>query len=233
MRVAVLQFPGSNCDHDVARAFDAVLGCDVAMAWHGDDDLPAGTELAILPGGFSYGDYLRCGAIAARAPIMAAVRRLADQGGTVLGICNGFQILTEARLLPGALLRNVGLQFVCKDVALRVDSQRSRLTARLPLRSRYVMPIAHMEGNYFADTDTLAALEAGGQVILRYADAQTGQSDDAANPNGATHHIAGICNAAGNVIGLMPHPERAAEALLGHEDGRRMLQGLVDALTAS
>jgi phosphoribosylformylglycinamidine synthase I len=146
MRVAVLQFPGSNGDHDIAHAFGPLLGCDVQWAWHADAELPAGTELAVLPGGFSYGDYLRCGAIAARAPILAAVRRLAEQGGTVLGVCNGFQILTEAQLLPGTLLRNAGMQFVCKDVALRVESQQSRLTRRWPLHSRVVLPIAHMDG---------------------------------------------------------------------------------------
>lgn len=230
MRVAILQFPGSNCDHDVARAFGPLLGHDVQWAWHADADLPPGTELAVLPGGFSYGDYLRCGAIAAHAPIMAAVRRLAEQGGAVLGVCNGFQILTEARLLPGVLLRNTGLQFLCKDVTLRVESQKSRLTSKLSLHSRLVMPIAHMDGNYFADTATLDALEANDQVVLRYVDGVTGETTASANPNGSARHIAGICNAAGNVVGLMPHPERAVEALLGRQDGRRMLQGLIDAL---
>ena len=233
MRVAVLQFPGSNCDQDVVRAFGDVLGCPTGLVWHGDADLPADTDLVVLPGGFSYGDYLRCGAIAAHAPIMAATRRFAEQGGTVLGICNGFQILTEARLLPGALLRNRGLQFVCKDVTLRVESQRSALTANLALGSTFRMPVAHMEGNYFVDPETLAAMEAGGQIVLRYADPTTGQPGDAANPNGAVRHIAGICNAAGNVTGLMPHPERAVEPLLGNEDGRAMLAGLVAAVTAA
>lgn len=226
MRVSVLQFPGSNCDHDCVHAFGAILGCDTRLVWHGAAELPDDTGLVIVPGGFSYGDYLRCGAIAAHAPIMAATRRFADAGGAIVGICNGFQILTEARLLPGALLRNENLAFVCKNVTLRVDSPRSPLTARLPLGSTWTLPVAHMEGNFTASAETLDALEANGQVVLRYVDAE-GATTPAANPNGAARHIAGVSNAAGNVIGLMPHPERAMEALLGGTGGRTMLEGLV------
>jgi len=224
MHVTVLQFPGSNCDQDVVHAFGQVLGCQTALCWHAEAELPAATDLVVLPGGFSYGDYLRCGAIAAHAPVLAATKRFAERGGVVLGVCNGFQILTEARLLPGALLRNRDQQFVCRDVTLRIESQRSALTARTPLGTCLTMPVAHMDGNYFADDATLDALEAAGQVVLRYVE---GPRWTVASPNGAARAIAGICNAQGNVIGLMPHPERAVEGLLGSEDGRTLLAGLV------
>ncbi|MFZ4578548.1 MAG: phosphoribosylformylglycinamidine synthase subunit PurQ [Myxococcota bacterium] len=227
MIVAVLQFPGSNCDQDVVHALGTVLGADVRLVWHGDAGLPTGTDLVVLPGGFSYGDYLRSGAIAARSPIMAPVRGFAESGGTVLGICNGFQVLTEAGMLPGALLRNTGVQFVCRDVCLRVESQASALTARLQPRSLHVMPVAHREGNYFADGPTLAALEATGRVLLRYADPLTGEASRDANPNGSAHGIAAIANEKGNVIGMMPHPERAVDAELGPTGGRAMLEGLL------
>ena len=226
MRVSVLQFPGSNCDHDCTYAFGSVLGCQTSLVWHGETELPADTGLVIVPGGFSYGDYLRCGAIAAHSPIMAAAKRFADNGGAIVGICNGFQILTESRLLPGALLRNQNLSFVCKNVTLRVDSQKSPLTARLPVGSLYTMPIAHMEGNFTASEMTLADLEANGQIVLRYVD-EHGEATHHANPNGAARNIAGVANRAGNVIGLMPHPERAIEALLGGTDGKSMLTGLI------
>ena len=226
MHVSVLQFPGSNCDHDVTHAFGSVLGCATSLVWHADTDLPAGTSLIIVPGGFSYGDYLRCGAIAAHAPIMAAVRRFADAGGAVVGICNGFQILTESRLLPGALMRNQNLSFVCKNVTLRVDSQKSPLTSHLRVGSLYAMPIAHMEGNFTASDAVLDDLDANGQIVLRYVDAH-GEATHHANPNGTMRNIAGISNRAGNVIGLMPHPERAVETLLGGTDGRTMLEGLI------
>ncbi len=227
MRVSVLQFPGSNCDHDCTYAFGSVLGCNTSLVWHGESQLPEDTTLVMVPGGFSYGDYLRCGAIAAHSPVMAAVKRFAEQGGAVVGICNGFQILTESRLLPGALLRNQNLSFVCKNVTLRVDSHKSPLTAKLPLRSTYTMPIAHMEGNFIADTATLDEMERNGQLVLRYVDAH-GEATQHANPNGAARNIAGVSNARGNVIGLMPHPERAIESLLGGTDGKTMLSGLID-----
>ena len=226
MRVSVLQFPGSNCDHDVLYAFGTVLGCNTSLVWHGDTQLPEDTSLVIVPGGFSYGDYLRCGAIAAHSPIMAATKKFAEQGGAIVGICNGFQILTESRLLPGALLRNENLSFVCKNVTLRVDSHKSPLTAKLPLKSTYTMPIAHMEGNFTADEATLDHIEKNGQIVLRYVDAH-GEATRHANPNGAARNIAGVSNEKGNVIGLMPHPERAIEALLGGKDGRTMLTGLM------
>ena len=231
MRVSVLQFPGSNCDHDCTYAFGSVLGCDTSLVWHGETQLPEDTSLVIVPGGFSYGDYLRCGAIAAHAPIMAAAKRFAEQGGAIVGICNGFQILTESRLLPGALLRNENLSFVCKNVTLRVDSHKSPLTAKLPMHSTYTMPIAHMEGNFTADAATLDQLERQGQVVLRYVD-RHGEATNHANPNGAARNIAGVANARGNVIGLMPHPERAIEALLGGTDGRTMLRGLIEFIRA-
>ena len=226
MHVSVLQFPGSNCDHDVLYAFGTVLGCETSIVWHGDGALPSATNLVVVPGGFSYGDYLRCGAIAAHSPIMKGVKDFAAKGGAVLGICNGFQILTESRLLPGALLRNQNLSFVCKNVTLRVESQHSPLTARLAKKSTFTMPIAHMEGNFAADEQTLDQLEARGQVVLRYVDAH-GEATNHANPNGTARNIAGISNEQGNVIGLMPHPERAIEALLGGTDGRTMLEALV------
>lgn len=232
MRVAVLQFPGSNCDDDCVQAFGRVLGCDTSLVWHGASELPPSTDLVVLPGGFSYGDYLRCGAIAAHSPIMAATRRFAEQGGGVFGICNGFQVLTESRLLPGALLRNAGLAFVCKNVTLRVESQRSDLTARIPVGSCHVMPIAHMEGNYYADEATLDALEARGQIVLRYVEHGSGKATEAANPNGACRNIAGVANERGNVIGMMPHPERALEGVLGGTDGLALLAGLVAQISA-
>jgi len=233
MRVAVLQFPGSNCDDDCLQAFGRVLGCEASLVWHGASELPIGTDLVVLPGGFSYGDYLRCGAIAAHSPVMAATKRFAERGGNVFGICNGFQVLTEARMLPGALLRNAGLAFVCKNVTLRVESQRSSLTARIAVGSQYVMPIAHMEGNYFADEATLDAMEARGQIVLRYVDGATGQAVAGANPNGACRNIAGVANERGNVVGMMPHPERVMEGLLGGEDGKALLEGLVAQVAAA
>jgi phosphoribosylformylglycinamidine synthase len=222
MRAAVLQFPGSNCDRDMVHALE-LLGCPASLHWHADPTLPEDVALVVLPGGFSYGDYLRCGAIAAQAPAMGAVKRFADQGGAVLGICNGFQILCESKLLPGVLLRNSNLSFLCHDVTLRVDSQLGLLTRAAPMGSTFAMPIAHMEGNYTADAATLDALEANGQIVLRY---QGGA------PNGASRDIAGICNSKGNVVGLMPHPERAVESLLGGTDGRTMLAGMLAQIAA-
>lgn len=222
MRAAVLQFPGSNCDRDMVHALQ-LLGWQADLHWHADPTLASDVALVVLPGGFSYGDYLRCGAIAAQAPAMAAVKRFADAGGAVLGICNGFQILCESKLLPGVLLRNRGLSFLCHEVTLEVASQRGILTRKAAVGSQFRMPIAHMEGNYTADAATLDALEANGQVVLRYAGGA---------PNGASRDIAGICNARGNVVGLMPHPERSVEELLGQTDGRDLLGGMLAAIMA-
>ncbi len=224
MRFAVVSFPGSNCDDDCVRVVREVLGESAHKVWHGDDDLGA-PDVVLLPGGFSYGDYLRCGAIAAGSPIMGAVRRFAAAGGPILGICNGFQILTEAGLLPGALHRNAGLSFICRDQHVRVASDASPFTAGLSDRVLR-LPIAHHDGNYHADAETLRRLEGEGQVVLRYCDA-AGDSHDAANPNGSVGHIAGVRNAAGNVVGMMPHPERCAEPLLGNEDGRTLFEAVL------
>jgi phosphoribosylformylglycinamidine synthase len=218
-------FPGSNCDRDCVHALRAVLGQDVAEVWHEDRAL-TGIDAVVLPGGFSYGDYLRSGAIASTAPIMSAVRAHAEAGGPVLGICNGFQILTEARLLPGALVRNTGLRFRCVETRLRVESSVSAFTAMLPKGTVLRLPIAHGEGAYLADAAALAALDAAGRVVFRYCDAG-GAVTDAANPNGSSAGIAGIANGAGNVVGMMPHPERASEALLGSVDGRRIFESAI------
>jgi phosphoribosylformylglycinamidine synthase subunit PurQ / glutaminase len=228
MKAAVIVFPGSNCDRDVALALRQATGRDPAMIWHGESTLPP-LDLIVVPGGFSYGDYLRCGAIAAHSPVMRAVKQRASAGVLVLGICNGFQVLTEAQLLPGALLRNAGLRFVCKDVFLRVEDDRSPFTAGYRAGQVVRMPIAHNEGNYFADGDTLARLRGEGRVAFRYCGAE-GTVDDAANPNGSLDNIAGILNERGNVLGMMPHPERLADPDLGGIDGRAMFAGLLAAL---
>jgi phosphoribosylformylglycinamidine synthase len=210
-RVAVVRFPGSNCDEDTLRAA-ARVGADAYYVWHRDADL-RGADVVLIPGGFSYGDYLRCGAIARFSPVMNAVREHAEAGGAVLGICNGFQILCEAHLLPGALLRNARLTFVSKPVLVSVEQTGTPFTSAYERGALLRLPVAHGDGRYVADPDTLAELEAEGRVVLRYA------RDEDANPNGSMHDIAGIVNAAGNVVGIMPHPERAAEPLLGNEDG--------------
>ncbi len=228
MKAAVIVFPGSNCDRDVALALRQATGRDPAMIWHGESTLPP-LDLIVVPGGFSYGDYLRCGAIAAHSPVMRAVRQRAAAGVLVLGICNGFQVLTEAQLLPGALLRNAGLRFVCKDVFLRVEDDRSPFTAGYRAGQVVRMPIAHNEGNYFTDDDTLARLRDEGRVAFRYCGSE-GVVDDAANPNGSLDNIAGILNERGNVLGMMPHPERLADPELGGADGRAMFAGLLAAL---
>ena len=228
MKAAVIVFPGSNCDRDVALALRQATGRDPAMIWHGESTLPP-LDLIVVPGGFSYGDYLRCGAIAAHSPVMRAVRQRAAAGVLVLGICNGFQVLTEAQLLPGALLRNAGLRFVCKDVFLRVEDDRSPFTAGYRAGQVVRMPIAHNEGNYFTDDDTLARLRDEGRVAFRYCGSE-GVVDDAANPNGSLDNIAGILNERGNVLGMMPHPERLADPELGGTDGRAMFAGLLAAL---
>jgi phosphoribosylformylglycinamidine synthase len=224
MNVAVIQFPASNCDQDAVHAI-RVLGHSAWLAWHRDTSLgPA--DAVIIPGGFSYGDYLRCGAIARFSPIMQAVRAFADQGGLVLGICNGFQVLTEAGLLPGALVRNRSLQFRCEHVFLRVEHTKSPFTWRADPARPLRIPIAHGEGCYYADEDTLNAMEARGQVLWRYCNA-AGECTDDANPNGSLRNIAGVCNERGNVAGLMPHPERACEAILGSTDGRFILESML------
>jgi phosphoribosylformylglycinamidine synthase len=217
MKSAVIVFPGSNCDRDLAVALAAVTGERPAMVWHADTALPDGVGMVAVPGGFSYGDYLRSGAIAARAPIMRAVIEAADRGVPVLGVCNGFQVLTEAGLLPGALMRNAGLNFVCRDVALRVGEARSPFTADYAAGETITVPVAHHDGNYFADADTLDRLEGEGRVAFRYAGAV----------NGSARAIAGIVNPRGNVLGMMPHPERRIEAAHGGTDGRRLFEGLL------
>jgi len=232
MTAAVLVFPGSNCDHDAYHAARHVFGMDAAFVWH-KDPLPPGLDLVIVPGGFSYGDYLRTGAIARFSPVMQDVVRFAEDGGLVLGVCNGFQILCEAGLLPGALLRNRGLRFRCKPQHVRVENAATPFTRACAEGDLLDLPIAHSDGAYYADDATLDRLEANGQVVFRYVDA-SGEATDAANPNGAARGIAGIVNERGNVLGMMPHPERHVEALLGSTDGaavfRSLLQG--DAVAA-
>ena len=225
-RVAVVRFPGSNCDFDTLRAAENV-GADAYFVWHRDTDLN-NADVVILPGGFSYGDYLRAGAIARFSPIMQAVQRHAADGGPVLGICNGFQILCEAHMLPGALMRNAGLSFVSKPVDVIVERTDTAFTCDYEPNSRLRMPVAHGEGRYVAEPETLRILETEGRVVLRYVPA-TERSPFQPNPNGATNHIAGICNPDGNVVGIMPHPERAAERLLGLTAGSGFFTSLVPA----
>lgn len=219
MRSAVIVFPGSNCDRDAAAALDRLTGSAPTLLWHQETALPAGLDLVLLPGGFSHGDYLRAGAMAARAPIMREVAAHAARGGLVLGVCNGFQALTEAGLLPGALLRNAGGKFVCREVRLRVENTETPFTRGYRDAPETVMPVAHGEGRYFADEATLDRLEREGRVAFRYID----------NPNGSARDIAGLLNPAGNVLGLMPHPERAADPVLGRTGGAGLFQGLLEA----
>ncbi len=220
MKSAVLVFPGSNCDRDLAVAIEQVTGRAPAMVWHRESELPEGTGLIAIPGGFSYGDYLRSGAMAARSPIMQAVSEAAGKGVPVLGICNGFQVLTEAGLLPGALMRNAGLHFVCRPVGLKVENSQSIFTARYQAGEEINVPVAHHDGNFQADAETLDRLEGEGRVAFRY----TGEV------NGSARNIAGILNSQGNVLGMMPHPERVVEAAHGGTDGRRMFEGLLEAV---
>ena len=231
MKVAVAVFPGSNCDHDAYHALKHVIGCDAAFVWHKAADL-GGAGAVVLPGGFSYGDYLRTGAIARFSPIMTRVVEFAAAGGPVLGICNGFQVLLEAGLLPGGMRRNRELKFICEQVHLRVERTDTPFTGRARPGQVLRMPIAHGEGNYFADPATLERLEAGGRIVFRYT-APDGRVDERWNVNGSTAAIAGISNAQGNVVGLMPHPERACEAALGSADGRVVLESLVEACAAA
>jgi phosphoribosylformylglycinamidine synthase len=229
MKAAVLVFPGINRERDMARTLRLVSGREPAMVWHADTSLPAGTDLVVIPGGFSYGDYLRCGAIAARAPIMDAVRAHAAKGGLALGVCNGFQILCESGLLPGVLMRNAGLKFICHDMCLRVERSDTPFTHGYNAGQVIRVPSAHGEGNYTADKKTLARLEGDGRVLFRYT-APDGSLDPAWNFNGATNAIAGILSAEGNVLGMMPHPENHVEASMGLTDGRGLFAGLVQHL---
>lgn len=222
MKAAVIVFPGSNCDRDLAVAIRDVGGVAPTMVWHGDSELPDGLDLIGVPGGFSYGDYLRSGAMAARSPIMRAVSDAAERGVAVLGICNGFQILTEAGLLPGALMRNAGIDFVCRDVPLVVENAQSIFTSRYAQGQTITIPVAHHDGSYFADAATLDRLEGEGRVAFRYGEPV----------NGSARDIAGVLNAAGNVLGMMPHPERRIEAAHGGSDGRGMFEGLLELVAA-
>ena len=231
MKFAVIVFPGSNCDHDAYHAAKHVLAQDAEFIWHKETSLK-GADVVILPGGFSHGDYLRTGAIARFSPIMATVAEFAAQGGPLLGICNGFQVLCEAHLLPGALLRNRDLKFHCEHVCVRVEQTDTPFTASTTRGQVLRLPIAHGEGNYFADPETIAELESTGRVIFRYCDA-SGQLSDAANPNGSVHSIAGICSEKRNVVGLMPHPERACESPLGSKDGLVLFESVLQALSSA
>ena len=227
MKSAVVVFPGINRERDMARTLKLVSGSEPTMVWHADSALPAGTNLVVIPGGFSYGDYLRCGAIAARAPIMDAVRAHAAKGGLVLAICNGFQIACEAGLLPGVLMRNAQLKFICRDVYLRVERSDTAFSRGYNAGQVIRVPVAHGEGNYVADAETVTRLEAEGRVLYRYV-APDGSLDPAWNHNGATNAIAGILNERRNVLGMMPHPENHVEAAMGCTDGRGLFAGLVD-----
>ncbi len=227
MNFAVLQFPGSNCDQDVVHVLRHVLGHSARFLWHKEHSLGE-SDAVIIPGGFSYGDYLRTGAIARFSPVMEAVQVFAANGGLVLGVCNGFQILCEAGLLPGALIRNRSLQFRCEHIFLKTSTTDSPFTNQIPEDKLLRVPIAHGEGCYFADDETLAQLRANNQILWRYVDAR-GEATETANPNGSLDNIAGICNEARNVAGLMPHPERASEAILGSADGRLVFDSLIHA----
>jgi phosphoribosylformylglycinamidine synthase subunit PurQ / glutaminase len=216
MKWGVIEFPGSNCDHDAVHTLKNVLKQDVEVIWHKDTDLK-GCEAILIPGGFSYGDYLRSGAIAHVSPVMKKVIEFANQGGLVMGICNGFQILTESKLLPGALLRNANLKFICDSVGIQVENNQNAFTRKYALKEKINLPIAHMDGNYFIGPEGLKKLQDNNQIVLRYTD----------NPNGSVDNIAGICNEKGNVLGLMPHPERVSEKLLGSDAGRRFFESVL------
>lgn len=224
MKVGIIQFPGTNCEYDTQHAF-AALGCETVILWHKEETIPTGIDLVVVAGGFSYGDYLRSGAIAKMSPIMKALKGYASNGGKVLGICNGFQVLTETGLLPGALKRNEGLHFISRHHHLSVVDNNNTFLRHCSPNEVVNIPIAHHDGNYYIDSEGLKELYANGQVLLKYTDA----SGKISNPNGSVDSIAGICNREKNVFGLMPHPERAMESLLGSDDGRRMLEGFLSA----
>lgn len=226
VKFGVVVFPGSNCDHDAYYAAKKVLGQEAEFLWHKETDL-RGADVVVLPGGFSYGDYLRCGAIARFSPVMKEVVRFAKDGGTVIGICNGFQILVESGLLPGVLLRNSSLRFVCKYVRLKVENAATRFTRACTPGEILSIPVAHGDGNYFTDPDTLRRLEENNQIVFRYCDTR-GEATVEANPNGSLGNIAGITNSEGNVLGMMPHPERASDPLLGHTDGQKIFRSIID-----
>jgi phosphoribosylformylglycinamidine synthase I len=225
VKFGIVMFPGSNCEHDCYHVVKHVLRQEASFLWHKEKNL-AGSDCVILPGGFAHGDYLRCGAMAKFSPIMESVARFAQEGGPVLGICNGFQILTEAGLLPGALVRNRNLQYICADLHLRVDSTRSPFTQQLREGQVLRMPVGHGEGCYYADPKTLKRLEAEGRIAFRYSDPKGSLSEEW-NPNGSIQSIAGVLNEKGNVLGLMPHPDRCAERILGNEDGRKLFESIV------
>ena len=231
MKFGVIQFPGSNCDQDPFWVLQQVAKQPVTYLWHESHDLED-CDLVIVPGGFSYGDYLRCGAIARFSPVMESVRKFASGGGLVLGICNGFQILTESHLLPGALLRNAGLKYVCRPVHVRVENNKTPFTSGLRKGEVLEIPIGHMEGNYFCDPATLAQLQREDRVVFRYA-TETGEITSAANPNGSLDNIAGICNEGRNVVGMMPHPERSSEAAMGGTDGFKIFESVLNAVVAA
>jgi phosphoribosylformylglycinamidine synthase subunit PurQ / glutaminase len=233
MKFGVVLFPGSNCDDDMMHVLGTVLGAEVVKLWHKDKSLEGFTtnDCIILPGGFSYGDYLRCGAVARFSPIMQSVIDFANKGGYVFGICNGFQILCESGLLPGVLLRNANQKFICKNTYLKTITNKTTLTASLDKKQPLKIPIAHAEGRYYADEKTIADLEANDQILFKYCD-ENGKVTDTANPNGTTKNIAGICNAQRNVFGMMPHPERASEAILGNEDGKLLFESLMGLVAA-
>lgn len=226
MKFGVVILPGSNCDHDALHVAKDVLGADAEPLWHKDTDLK-GADCVIIPGGFAYGDYLRAGALAKFAPIMEPIRRHAEAGGLVLGICNGFQVLTEVGLLPGALMRNQHLRFLSRDVHVRTEEVDTPFTNLLEVGEVFRVPIAHGEGNYFADEATLDALEANRQIIFRYSD-ENGRLTPESNPNGSARHIAGICNTRRNVLGMMPHPERCAESILGNAQGLKIFRSIAE-----
>jgi phosphoribosylformylglycinamidine synthase len=229
VKFGIVVFPGSNCEHDVYHVAKHLLGHEASFIWHKDTAF-AGVDCLVLPGGFAHGDYLRCGAMARFSPIMGAVKQFAERGGMVFGICNGFQVLTEAGLLPGALVRNAGLQYVCRDVHLRVERQDTPFTSRIRPGTVLTIPIGHGEGCYFAPDHVIQELEKKRQVVFRYCDT-AGEVTADANPNGSLHAIAGVCNDKGNVLGMMPHPDRCAEEVLGKADGRRMFDSIVHAWT--
>ena len=226
MKFGIVVFPGSNCDRDMQHVLQNIMGQPTVMLWHKDHDLQ-GCDFIVLPGGFSYGDYLRSGAIARFSPIMQEVMEFADKGGLVMGICNGFQILTEAQLLPGALMHNNSRKFICNNIFMRCETDETRVTSKLRVGQVLKVPIAHGEGKYFADEATIQSLNKNDQVLFRYCDVN-GQVTDDSNPNGATNNIAGICNSKRNVFGMMPHPERASDSVLGNTDGRIIFESILN-----